>query len=135
MFRSEFQTFLKLCLSLASFNFFVRVTVKLSVIAIFFPFNFFLFSKIFFLSFYLTSLMIIGLGFSSVFLGFPIRCVLSISQSLIPKSKCSFIALIHSSSVSSRFFREFHVVAGSCALNIALVFPQILRGHLLFVLI
>ena len=104
IFPSEVQTFLKLYLSLASFNFFIRVTVKLSVIAIFFPFNFFLLSKIFFPSLYLTSLMIIGLGFSLAFLVFSIRCVLSISLSLISKFKCSFIALMHSLSVFSCFF-------------------------------
>ena len=48
--------------------------------------------------------MIICLGFSPAFLGFPMRCVLSISLSLITKFKCSFIALIHRSAVFSCFF-------------------------------
>ena len=48
--------------------------------------------------------MIIGIGFSPAFLGFPMPCVLSITLSLIAKSKCSFITLIHSSSVFSCFF-------------------------------
>ena len=72
------------------------------MIAIFFSFNFFLLSKIFFLLLYLASLMIIGLDFSP-FLEFLMQCVLSISLSLKAKSKCSFIALIHSSSVFCYF--------------------------------
>ena len=76
----------------------------ISLMEIFFPFNFFLLSKIFLLSLYLPSLMIINLSFSPAFFLFPMQCVLSISQSLIAKSKCSFIALMHSLSVFSCLF-------------------------------
>ena len=76
----------------------------ISLMEIFFPFNFFLLSKIFLLSLYLPSLMIIDLSFSPAFFLFPMQCVLSISQSLIAKSKCSFIALMHSLSVFSCLF-------------------------------
>ena len=68
------------------------------MIAIFFRFNFFYCRKS---SFYHCTWQVWWLY---VFLGFPVRCVLSISLSLISKSKCSFIALIHSSSVFSCFF-------------------------------
>ena len=75
--------------------------------------------------------MIVGLGFSPAFLGFLVRCVLSISLPLIAKSKYLLFASIHSSSVLSCFFQEFYVVASSYALNIAHVFPQLPKGHLL----
>ena len=98
------------------------------MIAIFFAFNFFLLPKIFFISLYLTSLIIIGLCFSPAFLGLPMRCVLQISLPLIAKCKCSFIALIHSSSVFSCFFSGIPWSSKQLHLNIALVFPQL--GHL-----
>ena len=48
--------------------------------------------------------MIVGLGFSPAFLGFSVRCVLSISLPLIAKSKYLLFASIHSLSVLSCFF-------------------------------
>ena len=73
----------------------------ISLMEIFFPFNFFLLSQFLFLYLYLPSLVTIDLGFSPAFLFFPIQCALSLSQSLIAKSKCSFITLMHNLSVFS----------------------------------
>ena len=97
-------------------------------------FSYFLTVTIFFFSMHLTSLMIIGLDFSPLFLGFPMQGVLSISLPLIAKSKCSFNAFISSSSVFFCFFSGKSRSSNS-ALNIAFVSPQLLRGLLLFVLI
>ena len=75
---------------------------------------------IFFLSLHLTSLMIIGLSFSSEFVGFHMRCFLSISLSSISKSKYSFIVLIHISLVFSGISgisgssTQFHLEYCSC---------------------
>lgn len=82
----------------------------------------YLLSKIYFLKLYQTSLRIIGLGFLPAFLGFLMRCVLSIPSLLIAKSKSSFIDLIYSLSV------QFHAIPSTYALNIALILPQLLMS-------
>ena len=70
----------------------------------------------------LTYLTMIGLDFWPVSLGFPVRCVRSISPSVIDNSRCSLIVARHKSSVFSFLFskiipfnnKQLHLVDFSC---------------------
>ena len=87
-----------------SFNFFIRVAVKLSVIEMFFPFCFFFQLRMFLPSLYLTNLTMVGLDFQPTSLGFPIICASSILTLVITNSRCSFIVARHRLSFFSFLF-------------------------------
>ena len=106
MSQTDVQTILKSYISLASFNLFIRMALKLTVIPIFFPFSFYFLLNMFFLSLYPTNLKMIGLDFWPASLGFPIGCVRSMSASVIDNSRCSFITVTQKSSVFSLLFSE-----------------------------
>ena len=86
----------KSCLSKLELGFWIYGLIKLSDTS-----NSNLVSRLqtptFFLSLYLTNLTMIGLDFS-------VRCVRSISASVIDNSRCSFIVAKHKSSVFSFLF-------------------------------
>ena len=95
---SAVQTLLYPNLLLAFFNPLILIFLKLSVIAMFFPFSLFWLENIHFQSIYLPKLMITGL-FLPLF-GTPILCVQSISLGELSKSISLLILFTTTSSVS-----------------------------------